>query len=123
MLLLGVLSAGIFFFYTRTPNQPLVWQLGVIAFAWLCAAVCVWQFLKHLPAGELDFDGAHWYFAEKVGTVSVRFDGQRCLLLRFEDDVRQASWLWLEAWGDSPHDPKHWHDLRRAVYSRAEAQK
>ena len=117
VLLLGALSAGLYIVGTNTPNKPLVWQLSLIAFAWLFSALGVLRFLRQLPVGELDFDGTHWYFAEKVGGLSVRFDGQSCLLARFEDDLQNANWVWLEA----RFDPTRWHDLRRAVYSRAES--
>jgi toxin CptA len=116
-LLLGALSAGLYIVGTNTPNKPLVWQLGLITLAWLCSALGVLLFLRQLAVGELDFDGAHWYFADKTGELGVRFDGQSCMLVRFEDGLQKADWLWLEA----RFAPNHWHDLRRAVYSRAES--
>lgn len=85
--------------------------------AWLSSVFFAWQFIRQLAKGELDFDGVHWYLGEKVGVLSVRFDGQKCMLLRFEDDLKNVDWLWLEAQFES----NHWHDLRRAVYSRAES--
>ena len=93
-----------------------------MGFAWLCAALFVLHFFRRFPAGELDFDGERWYFADKVGTVSVHFDGQVCMLLRFDDDLKQASWLWVEARNSNHRDSNHWLDLRRAVYSRAHVQ-
>ena len=100
--------------------------------AWFAAALGVFQFLRQLPVGELAFDSVDWYFSdaagqekvgnERVGSVSVRFDGQHCLLLRFEDDLNKADWLWLEAGLSAYHPPNSWLDLRRAVYSRATAQ-
>ena len=75
---------------------------------------CAWHFLSQLANGELDFDGENWYFADHVGTVSVRFDGQTCLLLRFESEFKQVTWLWA----DAGFELGRWLDLRRAVYSR-----
>lgn len=86
---------------------------------WLGSAFFAWQFLRQLAKNaknEIDFDGVHWYVGEKIGTLSVRFDGQNCMLLRFEDDLKNVDWFWLEV----RSDPSHWHDLRRAVYSPAE---
>jgi toxin CptA len=117
-LLLSAASAGMYFFYASTPHQPLVWQLSLIGFAWLCSAFFAWQFMDSLTKGEIDFDGVHWYLGEKIGTLSVQFDGQSCMLLRFEDDLKNANCLWLEL----RDDPNHWHDLRRAVYSRPATQ-
>jgi hypothetical protein len=132
ILLLGLVSAGLYFLIASSPNKPLVWQLSLIGMAWLAAALGIFQFLRHLPVGELEFDGADWYFADKVGDekvdnervgfVRVRFDGQNCLLLRFEDDLNKVCWLWLEARFSARQDPNDWLDVRRAVYSRANAQ-
>jgi toxin CptA len=117
-LLLSAVSAGLYFFYANTPTKPLVWQLSLIGIAGLCSAFFAWQFIHRLAKGEIDFDGVHWYLGERVGTLSVRFDGQSCMLVRFEDDLKKVDWLWL----DSRDDPNHWHDLRRAVYSRPASQ-
>ena len=116
-----------YFFNTSTPGKPLVWQLILIGMAWLAAAHGGCQFLRQLPIGELVFDGVDWYFSdaagqEKVGSVHVRFDGQHCLLLRFEDDLSKTDWLWLEARFSVHQAPNSWLDLRRAVYSRATPQ-
>jgi hypothetical protein len=134
---MGVVSASLYFFNTSAPGKPLIWQLSLIGMAWSAAAVSVFQFLRQLPVGELEFDGVHWYFSDKagdekvdnervgserVGSVRVRFDGQKCLLLRFEDDLNNADWLWLEARFSAHQDPSYWLDVRRAVYSRATAQ-
>lgn len=95
--------------------------------AWFAAALGIFQFLRQLPVGELAFDSVDWYFSdpagqEKVGSVRVRFDGQHCLLLCFEDDLNKADWLWLEDSFSAHQPPNSWLDLRRAVYSRATAQ-
>jgi hypothetical protein len=121
VLLLSALSVGLYFVHTSTPNKQPVWQLGLIGFAWLCSAHGVWQFIRRLPTGDIDFDGEHWYFADKVGTLSVGFDGQGCMLVRFEDDLKNSNWLWLQARAYPGQSATHWHDVRRAVYSRAES--
>lgn len=132
VLFLSVVPASLYFFNTSTPSKPLVWQLSLIGIAWLAAALGVFQFLRQLPVGELEFDGAVWYFSDKVGhekveneragLVRVRFDGQNCLLLRFEDDLNKVDWLWLEARFSVHQASNYWLDVRRAVYSRATAQ-
>lgn len=103
-----------------------------MGFAWVLTAIGVLQFIRQLQVTELDFDGVRWYLADKVGAVSVRFDGQICMLLRFEDDLNQACWLWVETRKidqQDPerqnlnfNDPENWLALRRAVYSRPETQ-
>lgn len=120
-MLISALSAGLYLVLASTPNKPLVWQLSLIGMAWLCSAFGVFHFIRQLPAGSIDFDGERWYFADKAGTLSVRFDGQSCILLRFEDELKGANWLWLQARDNPGQNVNHWHDLRRAVYSRAES--
>jgi hypothetical protein len=121
VLLLSAVSVGLYIFYANTSYQPLVWQLSLIGIVWFCSAFFAWQFIHRLTKGELDFDGVHWYVGERKGTLSVRFDGQSCMLLRFEDDLKNADWFWLEARSDTNQESNHWHDLRRAVYSRADS--
>lgn len=89
-------------------------QLSLIGFTWLCSAFFAWQFIHRLTKGKIDFDGVHWYLGERIGTLAVRFDGQSCMLVRFVDDLKNVDWFWLE----SDSEPNHWHELRRAVYSR-----
>jgi toxin CptA len=119
IVLLGAASLGLFGYFTGSASKLLTWQWVLLAGVWLISAVAVWFFIRQLPQGELDFDGENWYFADQVGTASVRFDGQNCLLLRFESEFKRVSWLWLEA----GYQSDHWHDLRRAVYSRPALQK
>ena len=120
LALVGVASTAWFGYAADTMPKLWTWQLVLVALAWLISIAVVWQFLQHLPLGEIDFDGENWYFSdqttktEHVGTVSVRLDVQNGMLLRFESEFKRVSWLWLDA-GFKPDD---WHDLRRAVYSR-----
>ena len=105
-------------------SKVLTWQWVLTAGAWLVSTVAAWHFLRHLPQGELDFDGENWYFADQVGqldqtgSVSIRFDGQNGMLLRFESEFKRVSWLWLEERFAPQRSSHDWHDLRRAVYSR-----
>ena len=112
--MLGAASLGIFGYAISTASKPLTWQFALIVVTWLIGTSATWHFLHHLPQGELDFDGENWYFADQAGSISVRFDVQNGMLLRFESEFKRMSWLWLEA----SFEPDHWHDLRRAVYSR-----
>jgi hypothetical protein len=118
MVLLGAVAVAWYGYYLYASSPVLTWEwrwrLALVASAWLISTVAVRHFIQQIPQGELDFDGENWYFADQVGTASVRFDGQNCLLLRFESEFKQLSWLWL----DAGFEPNHWHDLRRAVYSR-----
>lgn len=129
MLLLGAVSAGLYHYQTQSSVFPLRWQAGLIAASWLFAAVGIGQFWGQLKRGSLAWDGFFWHWtsgaldevqdkpSSSTGGVSVRFDGQRCLLLKFESssETGRAQWLWLE----QVFAPEQWHDLRRAVYSRA----
>jgi hypothetical protein len=114
IVFLGAAAVAWFGYHIYAAFPQLNWQFALLAVVWLISVVVVWHFICQLPQGELDFDGENWYFADQVGTASVRFDGQNCLLLRFESEFKLVSWLWL----DAGFSPKHWHDLRRAVYSR-----
>jgi len=101
------------------------WQVepstGPLATAWLvtllAGAFAAIRWFR-TPAGVLAWDGQQWSW-----TVSERLlqthpqvlaDLQHALLLRLGGH-RGAAWLWL----DRKSAPAHWHDLRRAVYSRA----
>ena len=118
VVLLGAATLGMYGHGTAASSKLLTWQWFSVAGTWLVSTIAVWHFIHHLPQGELDFDGENWYFLDQVGTVSVRFDGQNCLLLRFESEFKRVHWLWLEARFALSFAPSHWHDLRRAVYSR-----
>jgi hypothetical protein len=121
---LGAATLGLYGYGTGAFSKLLTWQWALMAVVWLISTAAVWHFLRHLPQGDLDFDGENWYFldqagqVEQTGTVSVRFDGQNCLLLRFESEFKRVHWLWLDARAGLSFDPNLWHDLRRAVYSR-----
>ncbi|MDO8457517.1 MAG: hypothetical protein Q7T07_11480 [Burkholderiaceae bacterium] len=137
VLLLGALTAGVYGYLTYSKSNVLFWQNGVIAASWLLAAACVWQFLNQLQAGVLGWDGISWHWsaavaqakdeqselaepvgqAEHEGMISVRFDGQRCMLIKLEPPLGLSRWLWLE----QGCAPQRWHDVRRAVYSPANA--
>jgi hypothetical protein len=121
-LLLSAASAGLYFFYANTSHKPLVWQLGLIGIAWCCSAFFARQFILQLTNGNIDFDGVNWYYGEKIGKLNVRFDGQNYMLVRFEDDLKNVNWFWLESPSNTNQEVNRWHDLRRAVYSRPDLQ-
>lgn len=117
---LGAASLGIFGYYIFAASKTLTWQFALAASTWFLSTITVYHFLHFLPQGELVFDGENWYFVnitepvEQLGMVSIRFDAQNGMLLRFESEFKRVSWLWLEV-GSEPY---RWHDLRRAEYSR-----
>jgi hypothetical protein len=133
MLLLGLLTAGLYSYQTRHALHGLRWQEALIATSWMLAMVCIWQFLHQLKRGCLAWDGLFWHWTAsapvghpdvhpdvpsgQAGGIKVRFDGQVCLLIQFQPDlvVSRTQWLWLER----TFAPELWHDVRRAVYSRA----
>lgn len=129
MLLLGAVSAGLYHYQTHPAVLQFRWQEGLMTASWLFAAVGMGQFWGQLKRGSLEWDGFFWHSTggapdevqdkptSQTGSISVRFDGQRCLLLKFEPSLEtgRAQWLWLE----QAFATEHWHDLRRAVYSRA----
>ena len=75
------------------------------------------------PVGTLGWDGQQWLWTSRAGApawyepggVAVALDLQQHLLLVLRTGRGPALWLTAEqaAW------PARWHDLRRAVYSRA----
>ncbi len=138
MLILGGMSAGLYHYQTQGAELLFRWQEGLIATSWLLAAVCSVQFWLQLKHGSwnslgsfeyLEWDGLFWHWTGYVlyetrvkappqtGKISIRFDGQSFLLLKFEPSANMgcAKWLWLE----QAFAPERWHDVRRAVYSRA----
>lgn len=136
VLLFGAVTAGVYGYLTYSKSDVLLWQNGVIAASWMFAAACAWQFFNQLKSGLLDWDGVSWHWtavvqasevrselaervgqADQAGVISVRFDGQRCMLLKLESPLGQSRWLWLE----QGCAPERWHDVRRALYSRANA--
>jgi hypothetical protein len=124
MILLGALAWGLFVTKAGEASVLWTWQSAVIAAVWLVCSAVAWHFLQHLPQGELDFDGEHWYFfdsatqTEQMGTISVRLDVQNAIFLRFESEFKNVSWLWLASTCALKSSASDWHELRCAVYSR-----
>ncbi len=128
VILLTAVALGVFIVKSGETSRLLTWQLAVITGVWFVNSAAAWHFLRYLPQGELDFDGERWYFVdqttqlEQIGTISVRFDIQDAMLLRFENEFKHVSWLWFEAQFANKSLASDWHELRRAVYSRPASQ-
>ena len=98
------------------------WLLGAAGSTWVGAVVLALRFWRALPAGDVYWSGEHWELRCSGRTVSyarvcMHADLQRFLLLRLESADQPPCWLWLER----AAQPERWSDLRRAVYSRAQA--
>ena len=85
-------------------------------------AVLAWREQRGRTTGQLQWEGATWWFASGSASQEVEpavvLDLQRVLLLRIEAPAPSGDrprWCWLEAGTDRPH----WLALRRALYSRA----
>ena len=116
--------------------------VGLLALWWLAAAGADWRFWialavvlgaggaagwswKNTPIGQLRWDGQSWCWGSQTGqfgspakNLSVALDFQRILLLGLQGSERATVWLWA----DRAALPERWLDLRRAVYSRQQAQ-
>ena len=86
--------------------------LAVLAAAGGFAALAWWR----TPEGELAWDGRAWSWRAGTagGALHVALDLQNHLLVRWQA-AGASCWLWLER----ARRPERWHELRRAVYSRA----
>jgi toxin CptA len=132
----GCVTAAVFTYLTTRSAEPMLWQNGVLGASCLLAVASAGHFLYQLKPGWLDWSGQAWHWvaahagsaasstpstvslmaqADQEGQLSVRFDGQSCLLVYVRSPVGPSRWLWLE----ESSAPQHWHDVRRAVYSRA----
>lgn len=82
-------------------------------------AVLAWREQRQAVTGQLQWDGASWWFVRPGASQEVEpaviLDLQRVLLLRIEAAGARVHWCWLEAGSDR----SHWLALRRALYSRA----
>lgn len=90
---------------------------GWALLAWGGSAVAVFLELRRPCQGLLRWDGQEWRWETaghgSVGTVRVRLDWQRGLLLEFRHLDGAVSWLWPER----QTAPLQWDALRRAVYA------
>ena len=88
----------------------------------LAGMLAAWGWWR-TPVGTLGWDGQQWLWTSRHGTplryepgvVAVALDLQHHMLLVLRTTRGPSLWLTAEqvAW------PARWHDLRRAVYSRA----
>jgi hypothetical protein len=137
LLTAGFITAGSYAYLTFRSSESMLWQNGLIAGSCLLALVSVGHFLYQLKPGWLDWNGVAWHWvavehahdtsaqraavagivaqADQNSSLSIRFDGQSCMLVHLSKPTAAARWLWLE----QAIAPEHWHDVRRAVYSRA----
>lgn len=76
-----------------------------------------------LPCGRLHWDGGAWHWSgsaaggDAAGRIEPALDLQSALLLRWRGQEGGGAWLWAER----SRRPAGWDALRRAVYSRADA--
>ncbi len=96
---------------------PLAWPHGLALLLWLAAAAAVLIELRRPCSGLLRWDGQHWQWDSRgrsqAGTVAVRLDWQRGLLLEFQALDGARRWLWPER----RSAPLYWDALRRALYA------
>jgi toxin CptA len=108
-------------------TQPWGWGPALTLSSLLVAGLCHQRWRTAPRGGFLSWDGKEWWLhreaANLSGGVSVEWDLQGFLLLRFQPTTSTASrqprlaggqWLWLARQAN----PVQWADLRRAVYCR-----
>ncbi|MBT2323219.1 hypothetical protein J7E62_12775 [Variovorax paradoxus] len=96
------------------------WRVGLLASSVIGAgAAAWWSTLRRTAPAELSFDGRQWSSVDPDGSraaeAEVVLDFQSSLLVCLTEARRARRWVWL----DRSTRPERWHDLRRAVYSRA----
>ncbi len=86
----------------------------------LAGLALLWHW-RSAPSGQLAWDGHSWLWVSRaypVGTPlsapEVVIDLQRVIVVRMSNPADAALTLWLEA----RQEPRHWLDLRRAIYAR-----
>lgn len=101
------------------------WRLVVLGCTLVgCGAFAVAQWLQ-APQGMLRWDGQGWWWQphggdDRAGTLSLRLDLQRRLLVRWSDPVdSQVRWFWLHT--NSAGHAADWHALRCALHVRPRA--
>ncbi|MGI4778495.1 MAG: hypothetical protein ACRYGA_10340 [Janthinobacterium lividum] len=96
-----------------------IWRASLLIGVSMVAGTVVLQHVRRASSGTLRFDGRQWSVSGanpvRWGHLQVCLDGQSLMLLRLAAAGRKPRWLWVE----SRTDAQAWHDLRRAVYSRA----
>jgi hypothetical protein len=115
LLCLWLAGLGVVALWSWVDPAPGRRQALGLALAAGVGAWAAWHW-RHLPRGELGWDGAAWAWDGEAGTggIEVALDLQVAMLLR-RPGQGQGAWLWLERGAA----PAHWSDIRRAVYSRA----
>ncbi|AMM25539.1 hypothetical protein [Variovorax sp. PAMC 28711] len=92
--------------------------LLLVASTVLAGAAALGSLIK-APVANLAFDGQRWSLSgepsQQIADAIVVLDFQVLLLVRLDVPRASARWLWLERRAQ----PAIWHDVRRALYSRA----
>ena len=95
------------------------WRQGLGIAAAMAGSASAFRWWASQPIGVLRWEAGHWQARlgglDVTGSLSVQFDLQTHLLLRFCCAGRRAIWLWL----DRDADPAAWRELRRAAHAAA----
>ncbi len=93
----------------------------LLALSVLLAGVAGWQAGWRRPLAGVCFDGQRCSLSGsrplQAAQIGVHLDSQFWLCVRLTQPGQPLQWLWLERCASRGH----WHDLRRAVYSRPPA--
>ena len=116
--LVWVTGAGVTMGLLTGVDLPMDRQATVLVL-WLGCGAAAGRAWWRTPAGELRWDGKDWTWTGGIIRIErVALDTQSALLLRWHDTGGRRGWLLLER----RLGPPRWGDLRRAVYSRRQAQ-
>lgn len=108
-------------------SQPWGWGPALTLSSLLVAGLCHRRWRTTQGGGVLSWDGKEWFLGREAdnrsGCISVEWDLQGFLLLRFEPTtsamsrgsfMNRGQWVWVARQAN----PVMWADLRRAVYCR-----
>lgn len=93
------------------PRHTVAWLVWVFSLGW-----AAWGWWRS-PQGALEFTGDSWHWVDQVHdrqvTLTVQLDLQHTLLVLARDAQSRGRWLWLT----QARQPRHWGDLRRALFA------
>jgi hypothetical protein len=99
-----------------SPHHFSLWAVASAGFAWTASVWMFYRAWRDAPVGTLQWDGAHWHWADgvdySVTTINVAMDLQRWVLIRLERASASPVWLWLE---QGTEESGNWIALRRAL--------